>query len=61
MYLPYIMGFSVPHMYLSKALENMIEDSLTVTQLTLMGIPITLSQKTVYTSQENRNLTQNRD
>ena len=61
MYLPYIMGFSVPHMCLSKALENMIEDSLTVTQLTLMGIPITLPQKTVYISRENRNLTQNRD
>jgi hypothetical protein len=37
------MDFSVPHVYLS----IMLKEHLTVIQLTLMGIPITLPQKTV--------------
>ena len=43
MCLPYIMEFSVPHIYLS----IMLEEYLTVIQLTLMGIPVALPQNTV--------------
>ena len=43
MCLPYIMEFSVPHIYLS----IMLEEYFTVIQLTLMGIPVALPQNTV--------------
>lgn len=40
-----MMDFSVPHVYLSTALENMLEEYLIITQLILMGISTTLPQK----------------